>query len=28
VKDLPVGTYLLRVKIDNEVIFEKITKTE
>jgi hypothetical protein len=27
VSDLPVGTYLLRVKIDEEVIFTKITKT-
>jgi len=26
--DLPVGTYLLRIKVDDMVIFEKITKTK
>ena len=28
VSNLPVGTYLLRIKIDNDVIFERITKTQ
>ena len=28
VNDLPSGTYLLRMKINDNVIFEKITKTE
>ncbi|MBT8191267.1 MAG: T9SS type A sorting domain-containing protein, partial [Saprospiraceae bacterium] len=27
INDLPVGTYLLRVKVDDQVIFEKIAKT-